>query len=214
MRRRNVGSRARPSGVPSHSQWVHDAVSLIQAAIGEGQHRSADVVLQAVEQRMKQFAAPPTAADGMVLAGVLHALRARAQGLRRMPMDVHQSPEGSTEPARLTLHGSGHPKVQQALQQIAERYTDPSLRLGDVARDVHLSPFYLDRLLARNTGAAFVHHLRTCRLRRAVALLESTHSIKQIAGAVGYRRASSFNRDFRRVHGLTPTQWRRATRSR
>jgi AraC-like DNA-binding protein len=35
-------------------------------------------------------------------------------------------------------------------------------------------------------------------------------SVKEIAGAVGYGFTSSFDREFKRVHGCTPTEWRNA----
>ena len=51
--------------------------------------------------------------------------------------------------------------------------------------------------------------LRRIRMRHAERLLLTTmSSIKETAYACGYTSTGSFGRDFRRVHGCAPSEWR------
>jgi AraC-like DNA-binding protein len=45
-------------------------------------------------------------------------------------------------------------------------------------------------------------------MRHTECLLRGNLSIKEIAAAVGYGRVSSFDRDFRRTYGCSPSSWR------
>jgi AraC-like DNA-binding protein len=45
-------------------------------------------------------------------------------------------------------------------------------------------------------------------MRRAERLLLTMSSIKETAYACGYSSTGSFGRDFRRVHGCPPSEWR------
>jgi AraC-like DNA-binding protein len=100
-------------------------------------------------------------------------------------------------------------RAQAALQFIRQNSANPNLRLSDVAREINLSRWHLDRLLVRETGVGFTNHLRAARLTHARRLLVDTQlSIKEIAFTVGYRYANELNRHFRVVHQSTPCHWR------
>jgi transcriptional regulator GlxA family with amidase domain len=102
-----------------------------------------------------------------------------------------------------------HPKVVAAVGFLEGNYSNPRLRLSAAARHVALSESHLDRLLKRDTGRTFVEHLRLLRVRNASGLLgRTTLSIKEVAALSGYDHTSSFDRDFKRIHGCTPTTFR------
>ena len=104
-------------------------------------------------------------------------------------------------------------RVRRIMCVIARRHIDPRLTLGDVARDVRLSPWHVVRVLRQGTGAGFVTHVHRYRLAAAERLLaESALSVKEIAGAVGYAHPSQLSRHFRRLHGLTPIMFRASRR--
>ncbi|MGH7552218.1 MAG: helix-turn-helix domain-containing protein [Longimicrobiales bacterium] len=46
---------------------------------------------------------------------------------------------------------------------------------------------------------------------QAIHLMQSssTLSVKEIAAAVGYNYVTSFDRNFKKMQGMTPTEWRR-----
>jgi transcriptional regulator GlxA family with amidase domain len=100
------------------------------------------------------------------------------------------------------------PRLQQALRMIHQRCTG-RLPLSEVANEVRLSRWHLERLLRQTTGQTFTEHLRLARLTIGAGLLRSSFlSVKEIAAQAGYGSASSFSRDFRRMTGVSPAVWR------
>ncbi len=101
-------------------------------------------------------------------------------------------------------------RVRLAMEHVDRSYHDSRLRLQAVARQVGLSAHHLSHLIKRETGAGFRAHLIKRRLREARRhLITGIMSIKEIAAAVGYDSTSHFDREFRRLHGCSPTVWRR-----
>jgi len=102
-------------------------------------------------------------------------------------------------------------RVRKAIEHLDQAYSDPRLRLHAVAKAVGLSAHHLSRLIKKETGSGFRAHLIRKRISEARRyLLAGMMSVKEIAAAVGYDSTSSFDREFRRVHGCSPTAWRRS----
>lgn len=100
-------------------------------------------------------------------------------------------------------------RLLDALRWIETNYADPRLSLGGVAERLHYSASHLCRLIRAETGAGFRRLLSDIRLEHARQLmLAGNLSIKQVAGSVGYNSTSTFDREFRRRYGCSPTTWR------
>ena len=85
--------------------------------------------------------------------------------------------------------------------------------LDELARRVNLSRSRLQHLFKAETGISPAQYLRGLRLNRARELLETSQlSIKQVMASVGISDKSHFVREFKKVHGLTPKEWRAAHR--
>jgi len=83
-------------------------------------------------------------------------------------------------------------------------------RLSKMAQSVNLSPTRLCCLFKSETGTPPARYLRTLRMHDAATLLASTFlSVKEIMTRVGFTDESHFVRDFKRIYGMTPTQYRR-----
>lgn len=103
--------------------------------------------------------------------------------------------------------------VRHALAFIQSNFGRP-LALEDVAREVHVSTYYLSHLLTRETGRSFTEHLADMRLRRAKQLLATTdQSVGEVAGATGFADGNYFARVFKRETGLTPSDYRKQARA-
>jgi len=105
--------------------------------------------------------------------------------------------------------GPGHcpldVRVAKAVRYIEAHYEDSRLTLPQVAEQVGLSFTYLAHAIKLQTGDGFVAHLRRHRVAAARRLLEETVlSVKEIAGATGYRTTRQLERDFKRLHGKVP----------
>ena len=110
---------------------------------------------------------------------------------------------------KATAAGVIHPQAVRALRSIEERFPEADLTVRSAARDLGLSTEHLCRLLKRDTGCTFGALLRSARVRAARELLESTNlCMKEIAARAGFASASRFDRDFRKVWGLSPSQYR------
>jgi YesN/AraC family two-component response regulator len=101
------------------------------------------------------------------------------------------------------------PQVTRTMHVIESRYVETTLQVGAVAHDLGVSTEHLCRVLKRHTGLTFVTLLRRTRVRAACRLLQTTTlSMKEIAGRAGFSSASRFDRDFKTVCGVSPSEYR------
>ena len=108
------------------------------------------------------------------------------------------------------LRVNQEPLLADVFEVIEWRYAEP-LSLQDVARAVSLSPGHLTTTVRRRTGRTVQDWITDRRMVEARRLLAgSTFTMAEIGRRVGYADAGYFARVFRRVHGVTPTDWRDA----
>lgn len=86
----------------------------------------------------------------------------------------------------------------------------PSLQT--LCNEVGVSTRTLQRLFTNDVGIDANSWRQQVRLTRAVELLVSGSSVKQVAFSVGYTQPSAFVASFRRVFGLTPKIWTKRVR--
>ena len=79
--------------------------------------------------------------------------------------------------------------------------------LATLSKDAGASVRTIQRLFRRETGTDFEFWRRQMRLTRAVELLVTGQSVKEVAFSVGYRQPSAFVEAFRRTFGSTPRAW-------
>src|SRR5215211_3205349 len=90
------------------------------------------------------------------------------------------------------------------------RYTEP-LEVDDLARAAGLSKAHFSREFRRTFGESPYVYLQTRRLERAAALLRNTdYSVAEICLEVGLQGVGSFTTSFKRMYGMTPTEYRAA----
>src|SRR5215213_854452 len=88
---------------------------------------------------------------------------------------------------------------------------DPSrsFTLGKMAESVNLSPPYFCYLFKTITGVPPAKYLKSLRMQQAATLLTTTFlSVKEIVSRVGFTDESHFVRDFKRLYGVTPSEYR------
>jgi AraC-like DNA-binding protein len=101
-----------------------------------------------------------------------------------------------------------------ALTFLRASYRRPDLALQHAARHVGVSRYHLSRLLRKETGYPFPTHVCGMRVLTASLLLRSLPlSVKEVAGTVGFERASELDRQFRRWIRMTPSTFRVTVRS-
>ena len=97
-------------------------------------------------------------------------------------------------------------RLRKVLQMIA---TDSPQKIQDLAQECNLSESHLQHLFKESTGLRLGRMLADQRMQRAASLLGQTSlSIKEIAGTVGYEHTSSFTRAFERHFRESPRCFR------
>ena len=99
-------------------------------------------------------------------------------------------------------------RVRMARAYISSRQTE-DCSLSDVARAIHVSPFYLCKIFKKATGLTFIEFRNRLRIESAMKLLANPNqSVSEIAYSVGFQSLTQFNRLFRRIVGQSPTTFR------
>ncbi|MBE6611600.1 MAG: helix-turn-helix transcriptional regulator, partial [Ruminococcaceae bacterium] len=99
--------------------------------------------------------------------------------------------------------------VKKAVSYLYTHYADP-VCLDDVACFINISSCYLSSLFTEYAGCSFVKFLRQLRIDKAKqALSETNRSVLQIAHDCGFGSISTFERAFRTVVGISPTDFRK-----
>lgn len=102
--------------------------------------------------------------------------------------------------------------VEPALLYVREHYAG-EIRVGDLARSCAMSESYFRKVFTQLTGMAPLEYVNRYRIHRAVNLLHMTReSVQNIAGRCGFSSIASFNRNFRRYAGKSPSDWRNGGR--
>ena len=84
------------------------------------------------------------------------------------------------------------------------------IHMRDVADLVGMGESAFSRFFKRNCGNSFTDYVTRLRISQACGLLaDSRIPITDVCFEVGYANISNFNRLFRKVHGMTPSAYRR-----
>jgi len=99
-------------------------------------------------------------------------------------------------------------RVAAALEQ-GDLYKDENLSLAKIARKAGIPARDLSAAINRATGLNVSQFVNNRRVGEACRLLDETkQSATVIMLDVGFSTKSNFNREFRRVTGMSPRQWR------
>lgn len=96
-------------------------------------------------------------------------------------------------------------RMKNALDYMESKMTEP-MRIEDVARVAHVSPFHFQRMFSMLTGVTVADYIRKRRLTLAAQELAiSKIRVLDVALKYGYDSPEAFAKAFRKAHGLTPS---------
>jgi transcriptional regulator GlxA family with amidase domain len=96
-------------------------------------------------------------------------------------------------------------KAIRLMQEDLRRKLLPS----EIAAAVNLSLAHLRYLFKAETGMSPAQYLRSLRMQEAGRLLKTTFlNVKEVMYRIGVSDESHFTRDFKKVYGLSPAQYR------
>ncbi len=105
----------------------------------------------------------------------------------------------------------GFKGIMRAITYIDRHLTEP-LSLEDIANVADISPTYFSCLFKKLCQVNLWDYIISKRVEKAAYLIcdeKNEQTMLQIALACGFNSTASFNKQFKRVTGLTPTQYRK-----
>lgn len=105
---------------------------------------------------------------------------------------------------------SSHSQIEPALKHIKNHYQDSDLSIQLLAKLCNLSLTHFRRLFRSSVDSSPLDYLNLTRIIASQKLLSITNdNILEIAEEVGFQTISSFNRQFLKYTGTTPSKWRK-----
>jgi two-component system response regulator YesN len=81
------------------------------------------------------------------------------------------------------------------------------ISLGGIAARMRVSPSHLSRIFSESDRAGFSATLARMRVEKAKSILRGGSSVKEVAALVGFKDPAYFSRVFRRLAGMSPTEF-------
>ncbi len=104
---------------------------------------------------------------------------------------------------------NSEPPVITRARQFIEEHHQEDMSLGMVAKSVNMSTFYFCKIFKKATGITFTEYVSRLRTEKAKHLLLNPHlRICEIASEVGFQSLTHFNRNFKRLTGRSPSDYR------
>ncbi len=99
--------------------------------------------------------------------------------------------------------------LRPAVAAISQHYMD-QLDVDDLAEQCHLSTTHFRRLFKSTFGFSPLDYIQVVRIQRACAMLYGENlSVLEVGARVGFPSPSSFGRQFKKIRGISPSQWRK-----
>lgn len=99
--------------------------------------------------------------------------------------------------------------TDQILAFLQQEYANSDLTLSYVADHFYITSSYLSTFFKENVGDTFLNYLTHLRIDHAKELIRTTNlPMGEIATRVGYASGNTFTRIFKKIEGITPTQYR------
>ena len=136
-------------------------------------------------------------------SGTLLLVGLLAQGSPAAPAETGPAltPEPTPEDAEIVARLSD-------LMQQDRLFLDPDLTLARLSRRLRVPLKPLSAAVNRATGQNVSRYINAFRIQTACDLLDQGQSVTEAMFASGFNTKSNFNREFRRITGKAPSDWR------
>jgi AraC-like DNA-binding protein len=127
--------------------------------------------------------------------------------------EAENYPEARRKQVLTTTHQASIVGEIQELMTNKKLYINPELNLEDLASELNTSRNYISESLNQYLGKSFYQYINEYRIREIVRKMDAykqmhqTPNILSLAFEVGFNSKSSFNQYFKKVVGLTPSEY-------
>ncbi len=98
-------------------------------------------------------------------------------------------------------------RLNDIINFIQENYT--VVTLDEIAAEFHMSKPYASKYIKEKSGETFTDIVTGIKMKKARTLLKNTSmTVENIAGTIGYENVEHFNRTFKKKYKMTPVQFR------
>jgi len=104
--------------------------------------------------------------------------------------------------------------INRAMEFIGVNYA-ADISLSDASEHIGITESYLSRLFKSRTGHCFLEYLRSYRIKKALDLMQDQgRRINEVARDTGFRDMSYFSSTFKKIVGLSPSQYQNGIKPR
>jgi YesN/AraC family two-component response regulator len=126
------------------------------------------------------------------------------------------------------VNGNGHAqqlsekKREELIRQIEnimgeKAFKDPHCSIDIIAKKIGSNSKYVSQVINDKLGCSFTNYVNDLRIREAQQILSEQkserYSIEGVGIMVGFQSKSTFNTQFKKVTGMTPTEYLRTIKS-
>nr|WP_306220363.1 helix-turn-helix domain-containing protein [Cohnella sp. WQ 127256] len=99
--------------------------------------------------------------------------------------------------------------IETVKAYIGKNYADKTLCLETLSKVVHMNGNYVSNLFKEVTGENYLVYLTSARMEQAKRMLrDTTLKTYEVADSTGYSSTKYFCKVFRKMHGMTPSEYR------
>ncbi len=103
--------------------------------------------------------------------------------------------------------------VLEAMDFIGRHYSDPSISIGLIAQHLGISEGHLSHLFKKETDYTLLNYLTRYRIHKAMELLKDCRvKVYEVAEQVGYRDITYFSATFKKLVGVSPSEYQDTSR--
>lgn len=144
----------------------------------------------------------------------IEVLRLRVKKFIDWEQNNHQQfrQKMNIEPSEITITPLDEQFIKRAIELVEQNISDSDFSVETLAAGVAMSRSTLYKKLMAITGQGPAEFIRTIRIKRGRALLETSQmQVTEIAYAVGFTTVKSFTMNFKAEYGMTPSEYKQKT---
>ena len=145
----------------------------------------------------------------------IEVLRLRVKKFIEWEQNNHQQfrQKMNIEPSEITITPLDEQFIKKAIELVEQNISDSEFSVEALAAELAMARSTLYKKFMAITGLGPAEFIRTIRIKRGRALLETSQmQITEIAYAVGFTTVKSFTMNFKAEYGMTPSEYRQQER--